>query len=162
MKVGLRGYGVAMSAQQRFNARSQAIDLTLTRGTRQIPQPPRDIIAQSGPRGILVTWNYPAVNQDIQRWRVYKGNESTLYIEIKDRGTRQCFMDATAGASPPVVNIFVSSVNSFGMESPKVQIQATPIAEAGAPTLPGAPPEYTAVNSGGADRITDYRSRRDF
>lgn len=161
MRVVLRGYGVGMSPGQKFNARVQAADLTRTRGTKTLPQPPRDIIAQSAPRGLLVTWNYPVVNQDIQRWRVYKGDESTLFAEIKDRGTRQCFVDATAGVSPPTVNIFVSSMNSAGVESARIQVQGKAIAEIGAPTLPTSPPEYNSVNSGGRDLSTDYnRSRR--
>lgn len=156
MKVILRGYGVGMSAGERQNARTRAADLTRTRGTTLVPQPPRDIICQSAPRGVLVTWNYPAVNFDIQRWRVYKGNEQTLFAEIKDRGTRQCFVDLTAGASPLVVNVFVSSLNSAGVESAKVQSQGSAIAEAGAPSLPTSPPEYNDVNSGGGDLSTDY------
>lgn len=160
MKVILRGYGIRQSTEQRYIARSQAADLTRVRGTTRVPQPPRDLIAQSAPRGILVTWNYPADNRDIQRWRVYKDNENTLFAEIKDRGTRQCFVDATAGASPPTVNIFVSSMSIAGVESPLLQVQGKAIAEAGAPTLPPAPPEYTKVGSGGADLSTDYQTPR--
>lgn len=149
-----------MTSEERYIARSQAADLTRVRGTTRIPQPPRDIIAQAGPRGILLTWNYPPDPSDIQRWRVYKDNETTLFAEIKDRGTRQCFVPTSAGASPPTVNLFVSSMSIAGVESPTVQVQAKAIAEAGAPALPSAPPEYSSVNSGGRDRTTDYQRRR--
>jgi hypothetical protein len=161
MKNVLRGYGVNMTAQERQRARSEAINLTLTRGTAQVPQPPRDLITQAGPRGLLVTWNLPAgFNTDIQRWRVYKNDESTLYAEINDRGTRQCFVEATAGSSPPVTNIFVSSLNSLGAESQKVQIQGTASVEAGAPAMPTVPPGYNQAGSGGGDTGTNYAGGR--
>jgi hypothetical protein len=149
-----------MTAEERYVARSQAADLTRIRGTTRIPQPPRDIIVQAAPRGILLTWNYPTDYSDIQRWRVYKDSETALFAEIKDRGTRQCFVPTTAGASPPTVNLFVSSMSIAGIESSVVQVQGKAIAEAGAPTLPAAPPEYSSINSGGRDRNTDYQRGR--
>jgi hypothetical protein len=157
MRIVTRGYGVGMSPNQKFNARVLAATVTRTQGTASLPQPPRDIICQPAPRGVLVTWNYPTVNFDIQRWRVYKNDEQTLFAEIKDRGTRQCFVDSTAGATPPTVNVFISSLNSGGVESAKVQSQGKAIAETGAPTLPTSPPEYNDVNSGGGDLSTDYQ-----
>lgn len=160
MKVISRGYGVGMSTQERQNARAHAADVTRTRGTAQVPQPPRDIICQNGPRGMLVTWNLPAgFNADIQRWRVYKDDESTLYADINDRGTRQCFIEATAGSAPPVVNAFVSSMNNLGQESRKVQAQGQAATEAGAPAMPSVPPGYTATSSGGGDRSANYGRR---
>lgn len=160
MKLISRGYGIGMSTQERQNARAQAADVTRTRGTAQVPQPPRDIICQPGPRGMLVTWNLPAgFNNDIQRWRVYKDDENTLYADINDRGTRQCFVEATSGATPPTVNVFISSVNNLGVESAKVQAQGKASTEAGAPSMPSVPPGYTATISGGGDRSTNYRTR---
>ena len=157
MKVILRGYGIRMTSEERQVAKAQARDTTLTRGTAQKPQPPRDIILQQGPRGILATWNLPAgFNTDIQRWRVYKGDENTLYADINDRGTRQCFIESTAGATPPTTNIFVSSVNNLGIESQKIQVQGTSATEAGAPTMPSVPPGYTQAGSGGGDKNTNY------
>lgn len=155
MKVILRGYGIRMTSEQRQIARATARDMTVTRGTGQVPQSPRDIIIQSGPRGFLVSWNLPSgFVTDIQRWRVYKDNESTLYAEINDRGTRQCFVEATAAASSPVVNIFVSSVNSIGVESPKVQAQGQALTEAGAPAMPSSSPAFT-----GSDTSANYGGR---
>lgn len=160
MKVILRGYGIRMTSEERQIARAQSRDLTLTRGTAQKPQPPRDIILQSGPRGVLVTWNLPAgFNSDIQRWRVYKGDENTLYAEVNDRGTRQHFIESSAGSTPPVVNVFVSSLNSLGVESRKVQAQGQSATEAGAPTMPSVPPGYTSAGSGGGDTSSNYNSR---
>jgi hypothetical protein len=157
MKAILRGYGIRMTTEQRQIARSQASDTTLTRGTAQVPQPPRDPIAQSGPRGLLVTWNLPAgFNSDIQRWRVYKDDEATLYQEINDRGTRQCFVETTAGSTPPVTNIFVSSLNSLGIESRKVHTQGKATVEAGAPPMPSVPPGYNNTASGGGNTGTNY------
>lgn len=158
MKCILRGYGVNMTQQQRYVARATARDATLTRGTAQKPQPPRDIIAQNGPRGILVTWNLPAgFNSDIQRWRVYKGDENTLYAEVMDRGTRQHFIESTSGSTPPSTNIFVSSVNNLGIESAKVQVQGQATVEVGAPVMPSVPPGYTDSGSGGGNKNTGYR-----
>src|SRR5712664_4744580 len=111
-----------MTSEQRQVARATARDMVLTRGTAQTPQPPRDIIAQAAPRGIFLSWSLPSgFNTDIQRWRIYKDDENTLYAEIFDRGTRQHFIETTAGANPPVTNLFVSSLNSLGIESQKVQ-----------------------------------------
>lgn len=158
MKLPYRGYGIRMNSEQRQLAKSQARDIVLTRGTAQRPQAPRDVIAQSGPRGILVTWNLPqGFNVDIQRWRVYKGDESTLYAEIMDRGTRQHFIESTAGSTPPVINVFVSSLNALGVESSKVQAQGQATAEAGAPTMPSVPPGYTAGGAGGGNINTGFR-----
>jgi hypothetical protein len=158
MKVILRGYGIRQNPEEKIVARATARDLTLTRGTAKKPQPPRDIVAQSGPRGMLVTWNLPAgFNTDIQRWRVYKNDENTLYADINDRGTRQCFVESTAGSAPPVTNIFVSSMNSLGVESQKVQIQGQAAVEAGAPVMPSVPPGYNSGGSGGGNRDTNFK-----
>lgn len=158
MKLPYRGYGIRMNTEQKQLAKSQARDIVLTRGTAQRPQPPRDIICQNGPRGILVTWNLPSgFNSDIQRWRIYKGDENSLYAEVFDRGTRQHFIESTAGSTPPVTNIFVSSLNNFGVESQKVQVQGVAAVEAGAPSMPSAPPEYTNTGSGGGNRNTGNR-----
>lgn len=157
MKVIQRGYGIRMTTEQRQVARANARDITLTRGTAQKPQPPREIITQSGPRGVLLSWSLPAgLNTDIQRWRIYKDNESTLYAEIMDRGTRQHFIEATSGTTPPVTNFFVSSLNSLGVESQRVQAQASASVEAGAPSMPSSPPGYTDGGAGGGNRGTGY------
>lgn len=158
MKLPYRGYGIRMNSEQRQLAKSQAKDIVLTRGTAQRPQPPRDIIVQSGPRGMLVTWNLPTgFNTDIQRWRVYKGDENTLYAEVFDRGTREHFIEATAGATPPVTNIFVSSVNNFGIESQKVQVQGSAAVEAGAPSMPSVPPGYNDGGAGGGNKGAGFK-----
>jgi len=160
MKLPYRGYGVRMNSEQKQQAKMQSRDIVLTRGTAQRPQPPRDIIAQSGPRGVLLTWNLPAgFNTDIQRWRVYKDDENTLFADINDRGTRQHFIETTAGATPPVTNYFVSSINSLGVESQKVQVQGIAAVESGAPTMPSVPPGYTAGGSGGGNTGTNFRTR---
>lgn len=152
MKVILRGYGNGMTLTQRQNARTQAADTTRTRGTSKVPLPPQGVVCQPGPQGILVTWNYPQFNEDIQRWRVYKNNETTLYAEIKDRGTRQCFVDGTSGVP---INVLVSSLNMSGVESPKTVSKGTPAASTAA--VPNVPPEYTQINSGGKDKTTDFQ-----
>lgn len=157
MKVILRNYGIRMTSEQRQVARAQARDMTLTRGTAQLPSAPRDIICQSGPRGMLVTWNLPAgFNADIQRWRVYKDDENTLYSEVNDRGTRQCFVETTAGSAPIVTNVFVSSVNALGQESVKIQAQGKASVESGAPSMPSVPPGFNSGAAGGGNTNTNY------
>ncbi len=149
MKVILRNYGIRMTNEEKQIARAQAADMTRTRATAQIPSPPRNLILQAGPRGILVSWSLPAgFNTDIFRWRVYKDDENNLYADIADRGIRQCFVETSAGSSPPVTNIFVSSINSLGYESQKVQAQGQSAVEAGAPVLPPSTPP-TGGSGGG-------------
>lgn len=140
----MRNYGVGMTPTQRQAARSQAADMVRARGTGQKPQPPRDLFAQSGPRGILFNWRKAnGFTDDISGYRIYKDDENTLFAEVHDPRTTQHFIESTAGSTPPVVNLFVSSVNNLGVESAKVQIQASAISEAGAPTMPTTPPTYT-------------------
>lgn len=121
-------------------------DFLRTRGTVKIPSPPRDIIAQSGPRGVLLTWSNPNQYSDVTGWRIYKGDENTLYTEIRDRGNRQCFVESTAATISPVSNFFISSVNSLGKESQKVQAQKAALNESGAPAMPGSPPGFTSYS----------------
>lgn len=150
MKVILRDYGIGMNSQQRQVARSQASDMTIARGTGKLPLPPRDVFIQSGPRGILVNW-IPAAGftDDIAGWRVYKDNESSLFCQIKDPNTTQFYIETTAGSTPPVANVFVSSINKLGAESALIQAQGAALTEAGAPTMPGTPPGYTTPYTGG-------------
>jgi hypothetical protein len=74
---------------------------------------------------------------------------STPMLETE---ARQYFVEMTSGATPPVTPVFISSVNALGIESQKVQINAKASTEAGAPTMPSAPPGYTSESSGGADQ----------
>lgn len=116
------------------------------RGTRQKPDAPRDVFLQSGPRGILVNWRPPQVPDDVAGWRIYKDDELSLFAEIHEPATTQHFIEATAGASPPVTNIFVSSINKLGIESGnRVQAQGSASVEASAPTMPSTPPTYIFI-----------------
>lgn len=143
---GQRGY--SMTIQQR----KSISDAIVTRGTKQVPSPPRDLQVQAGPRGALLTWKLPVNNSDIAGYRIYKGDENTLYEESHDRGRRQEFVELTAGATPPITNLFVSCLNAAGAESAKIQIKAQASAEAGAPTLPSTPPGYNDEGAGGGDQ----------
>ncbi len=144
MKLIVRGYGVGMTSNEKLNARVLAMTLTLTRGTTRVPKPPRDLFTQSGPRGILLNWRFPeGYAADIAGWRVYKGDETSLFAEIREPLTTQWFVESTAGASPPTVLLFVSSFNKIGVESPKIMVSGAATAEAGAPTTPKTPSAYT-------------------
>lgn len=138
------GQGVPVNMNQEKQA---TMDFIRNRGTSRIPSAPTDVIAQSGPRGVLLTWGVPQQSFDIVGWRVYKGDENTLYTEIRDRGNRQCFVESTAATTSPVSNFFISSLNQLGKESIKVQTQKAALNEPGAPTMPGAPPGYSNYSS---------------
>jgi hypothetical protein len=125
-------------------------DFTELRGVDRIPLPPRDVTVQSAPRGILVSWKTPANRiGEIVGWRIFKDNESTLYAEIRDSRTRQHFIETTAGTTPPVVNIFVASINQLGTQSVQVAAQGSALAETGAPAMPTVPPGYNDSGGGG-------------
>lgn len=152
MKIILRGYGIAMSANDKFNARAQAKDMTHVRGTSKVPLPPSDLIAQAGPRGVLLNWRKASgFTDDISGWRVYKGSEVSLFTVINDPLTTQCFVETTAASSPQIQNFFVSSVNPQQVESAKAAVQAAPSAEAGAPAMPTTPQTYTTDFTSSSD-----------
>jgi len=146
MKCILRHYGIGMTTIQRQVARSQAADMTRTRGTARIPLAPRDILPQSAPRGVLLNWRIPdGFTDDIAGWRIYKDREDSLYAEIRDPNTTQHFVETTAGSAPPVTNFWVSAIGKLGQESPLVHVQGNALTESGAPTMPEAPPTYGKV-----------------
>lgn len=161
MKAILRNYGIRMTTEERQVARATASDMVRTRGTAKIPFPPREIFAQSGPRGVLLSWSLPAEpSDDIFGWRIYKDDESTLMIELHDRGSKQHFVECTSGSTPPVTNFFISSINAFGAESRKIQVQGTASVESGAPSFPSSPPGYSQGGaSGGTGGGTGGRTR---
>lgn len=127
--------------------RQRTLDAIRVRGTARIPDPPRDVIAQSSSRGVLLTWNTPQINKDIVRWRIYKGDENTLYADQGDRGTRQCFVECTAATVSPTNNFFISSVNALGIESQKVQVQKAAENESGAPATASASTSQTGTDT---------------
>lgn len=97
---------------------------------------------------------------DITGWRIYKDDESTMYAEIRDRGTRQHFIESSAGASPPTGNFFISSMNVLGIESQKVQVQGKATVESGAPVMPPSPPGYTQGGAGGGNTSSGTREKQ--
>lgn len=140
--------------------RQLTLDRLRDRGTAKRPLPPRELIAQPAPRGVFLTWSLPERNyQDIVGWRVYKNDENTLYHDLADRGVRKLFVEATAATVSPKFNMFVSSLNGLGKESPKIQIQGAAANESGAPTMPGVPPGYNSGGAGGGDTGTGHGRR---
>jgi hypothetical protein len=120
------------------------------RGNGRPPEPPRDVQAQPGSRGALLTWKLPVSGADwIRGWKVYKDTESQLVQEIHDPGQRQLYVALTSGATPPITNLFVSSITAAGAESVKVVVKASAIAEVGAPAVPSPPPGYADEKYGG-------------
>jgi hypothetical protein len=138
-----------------LDQRRQAGELVRNRGTNKRPSPPRGLIAQSGSRKCLVTWEFPPIYKDIVGWNIYKGTESQKLDTIKDPNTRQYAVDCSAGAAPPTVNIYISSVNALGIESQKVQVQGKATAEAGAPMDPSPLPGTAASGDAGATGASD-------
>lgn len=119
-----------------------------TNGTTGRPQPPRNLLAQSGSRKVLVTWDMPTVFADIIGWKIYTGNENAQLDSIYDPNVRQYSVPASSGSSPPVINIFVSSFSKTS-ESTRVQVQGSATAEAGAPSDPAPPAGSSASGDTG-------------
>lgn len=147
------------SPNDRSRERQFTLDRLRDRGTARRPQPPRDLICQPAPRGVFLTWALPTVYFDIQGWRVYKGDENTLYHDLADQGVRKLLVDASAGTpSSQTISLFVSSVNGLGKESAKIQAFGAPAPEANAPPMPGVPPGYNNGFSGGGN-TNKYQGR---
>lgn len=146
----------AANDKERFDLRADAASQVRVSGTGKRPSPPRDLKIQSGARKVIVTWSKPVNDNDVAGWRIYKDTEAFLYDAIKDAGTRILEVSANGGATPPTVNVFVSSVSPSGTESVKVQIQGSATAEAGAPTDP-APPAPSGDLGGGGTGTVDSR-----
>lgn len=143
-------------ANEKWNQRQQATDFIRQRGTSQSPDPPRDVITQSAPRGIQIAWGLPAGDsRAIVGWRIYSPDENTLAGILSDRGTRIFILPVTAGASPASTNIYVSSVNALGFESGLILATGKAIAEAGAPSQPSPPPGFTAGQGSDISRGTE-------
>lgn len=147
-----QGQSVNMTTERQATS-----DFLRTRGSAKLPQAPRDLIAQSAPRGVLLTWGLPQVFYDIVGWRVYKTDENTLFTEIRDRGNRQCVVESTAATTSPVTNFFVSSLNAAGKESQKIQVQKAALNESGAPAMPGTPPGYSGYSNNNSGGYGHYR-----
>ena len=144
MKVVNRGYGIGMTSNEKFNARIQLASVVSTRGTTKVPKPPRDLFTQPGPRGILLNWRFPdGYSADIAGWRIYKGDENSLFAEIRNPLTTQWFVESTAGSAPPTVMLFVSSFNKVGVESLKMSTSGVASAETGAPATPTTPTAFS-------------------
>ena len=121
--------------------RTQTLDLIRVRGVPSPTSAPRELTAQPAPRGQLVSWASPGGDPTrITGWRVYRGTDAVPYQTIPDRGTRQAFVEGTAGQNQAV---YVSSLNALGVESPKVQVISAPVTEVGAPTMPSLPIGFT-------------------
>lgn len=147
------------NADEIFLRRQVATDFIRQRGTSNPPNPPRDLIAQSAPRAVLVNWGLPPGDaSDISGWRIYSPDENSLIGKISDRGTRSFMVPATAGSAPSIINIFISSVNALGTESTKVLVTGKAIAESGAPSQPSTPPGFTTGSgsdtSGGTGSVS--------
>jgi hypothetical protein len=149
------------SVTGKYLDKAAALSWARTNGTSNKPQQPRNPQAQSGSRGALITWDMPVVFSDIVGFRIFKDSENSLLDTIYDPNVRQYKVQLSAGASPQVTNLFISSFNVRGMQSNPVQVQASSLAEASAPADPAAPansasdpvsPAGTITNVGGGGR----------
>jgi hypothetical protein len=80
-------------------------------GDNRKPDPPRNLQAQSGSRKVLVTWDAPIVTDGIIGYKIYTTNENQLLDTVADANVRQYSVPASSGASPAVINIFVSQLH---------------------------------------------------
>jgi len=119
-------------------------------GDNRMPNPPRNLQAQSGSRKVLVTWDAPDNKTGIIGYRIYKDTEGQLLDTINDANVRQYSIPASSGATPPVINVFVSSF-SKQRESQRVQAQGSASVEAGAPVDPPPPTNSAATGTTGRD-----------
>ncbi len=117
-------------------------------GDNRKPDPPRNAQAQSGARKVLVTWDAPVVSDGIIGYKVYTNNENQLFDTIYDPNVRQYSVPASSGATPPVINVFISSFSKKG-ESETIQVQGSATAEAGAPADPSPPTDSAASGNTG-------------
>lgn len=125
-----------------------AADFIRVNGAIRRPQPPRNLQAQSGSRKVLVTWDAPLVTDGILGYKIYTANENQLLDTVTDPNVRQYSVPASAGSSPPTINIFVSSFTKRD-ESQKVQVQGAATAESGAPSDPPPPTDSGATGNTG-------------
>lgn len=126
--------------------RTYANALRTTLGTNQPQPPPRNLIAQTGPRSALVTWNAPPAAHGplgIVAWRVYVGNENNFLAQVAEP-TRQATVPLQAGQT---TNVYVSSVTQQGIESAKIPVAVVGGASTVAP--PSLPPGYQSEPTGG-------------
>lgn len=110
-----------------------------------IPDPPRNLQAQSGSRKVLTTWDAPVNTAGIVGYKIYTANEGQLLDTVTDPNVRQYNVPASAGTTPPVMNIFISSFTNQ-RESQKVQVKGSALVEASAPADPIPP---TGSGAGG-------------
>jgi hypothetical protein len=116
----------------------QSEELMRLRGDNRKPGVPRDVIAQAGSRGALITWRSPEDAEGIVGYRLYSPTEKDLLDRTE---ARNYFIALSSGASPSTQAVYVSCVSVSGFESNKVQVLCTATAEAGAPSVPTAPSE---------------------
>lgn len=154
--TAIAGQNYLNRALDKYNATNQIVN----NGAPSPPSAPRNVVVQSASRGLYVTWNLPQSNSDITGWRVYQNTESNLVATLSDPGTRQLFIPASSGSTPPTVTIFVSSLNALGVESAKASSIGTATVEAGAPGVPGAPPGFNQGGAGGGNK--NYRGDQPF
>lgn len=142
----MKAYGVATVRGPQTAAEIRAgADILSLKGTSDRPDSPRDLRYLASSRGALIFWSLPTSFSDIVKWRIYKDTEVNMITELSDRGTRQVTIELTSGTTPPVTNIFVTSVNAAGRESIPAHIQAQATAETGAPAAASAPADYTGT-----------------
>lgn len=125
-----------------------AVQYFLVNSDNTIPDPPRNLQAQSGSRKVLVTWDAPVNTSGIIGYKIYTTNEGQLLDTIRDPSVRQYNVPASSGTTPPVMNMFISSFTNRN-ESTQVQIKGSASAETGAPTDPAPPTNSGASGTGG-------------
>jgi hypothetical protein len=124
-----------------------AVQYFRVNGDNSIPDPPRNLQSQSGSRKVLVTWDAPVITNGIAGYKIYTDNEGQLLDTVTDPNVRQYNVPASAGSTPSVMNIFVSSFTNQ-QESMQAQIKGSASVEAGAPADPSPPSGSGASGNG--------------
>lgn len=106
----------------RLTRDQQNSDLLIARGSGKLPSPPRGVRSEASSHKVSIDWEPASIRTEVKGWRLYQGDESTLIMQIADKETMHAEVYVPSAG---VYNFFVSSINSLGKESPKVQTQVT-------------------------------------
>jgi hypothetical protein len=141
--------------------RGQAIQGQRIGGSRRRVQPPRNVIAQIGSLKATVTWSAPADDCGIVGYKVYLGNDTTLYATIRDTSTRKIEIPLSANTSKfCAVSAFGAMVDEsesirvpFIIQSNTDQFVVTGTGGGTGGTSPPDPPDWPSEPDGGRYKI---------
>lgn len=146
-----------VSGDERMSQRTDNATQVATRGVPDfIPNPPRNLMAQSGARKVILTWDGAVNDVGIVGYRCFYPDEVTLFQQVSDPQCRRMEVSVNSGASPQKHNFFVCSITAQKVQSPFAWVQGSAKAEAAAPADPAPPPGYPNNPSGGSGGSSSF------